>query len=130
MRKSLFAILLLSLAGCTSGSDQEMGYLDPDATGCRVVDNVMICMGDTDEFAPRYLASGRYIPANRVGGTKIAYDTPNNNDLALETQRTLLHVVGAPEKRYNYYVWTGDKTFDDEPDLIIEDTNAFILQSE
>lgn len=58
---------------------------------------------------------------------RIAYSTPNGNDLKLETNNTVLHVVGAPGQQYAYYVWGGGRDTDTDPDLIIEQGTAAVL---
>jgi hypothetical protein len=50
----------------------------------------------------------------------VRYSTPNGNDLVLETAQHVIQIEAKPDVKYMYYVWGGDKTTDDEPDLIIK----------
>ena len=60
----------------------------------------------------------------------IKYSMPNGNDLQIETAGRVITIEAKPGKQYNYYVWTGDKTYDDDPDLIIQDGVASVLVNE
>lgn len=91
MKRYIFAILLLGLAGCMSGA--------PEIPSVE-------CAGD---------CSG------------VEFSMPNGNDLKLETDRHVVHVTADPDTDYAYYVWTGDKSYSDDPDIIIENGDAYIL---
>ncbi len=52
---------------------------------------------------------------------------PNGNDLVLETKKRVLHIEAQPNKKYDYYVWTGDKSYEQDPDLIVQDGVAAVL---
>lgn len=60
----------------------------------------------------------------------IHYSMPNGNDLVLETPRHIIQIEAAPNVKYGYYVWAGDKETSDDPDLIVEDGNAMVLVEE
>lgn len=60
----------------------------------------------------------------------IKYSMPNGNDLMLETGHYILRVEAQPGKQYDYYVWTGEKTYDDDPDMIVQDGVTAILTVE
>lgn len=60
----------------------------------------------------------------------IRYDTPNGNDLVLETAHHIIQIDAAPNVAYQYNVWAGDKEMTDDADLIIRDGQAMILVNE
>lgn len=60
----------------------------------------------------------------------IRYSMPNGNDLVLETKNHIIQIGAAPNVKYGYYVWAGDKETTDDPDLIVEDGNAMVLIEE
>ena len=60
----------------------------------------------------------------------IRYDTPNGNDLVLETAHHIIQIDAAPNVAYQYNVWAGDKEMTDNADLIIRDGQAMILVNE
>ena len=60
----------------------------------------------------------------------VTFSMPNENDLKLETAHHVVHVTADPNTQYAYYVWTGDKTYDDDPDIVVENGDAFILTNE
>lgn len=60
----------------------------------------------------------------------IRYSMPNGNDLVLETAHHVIQVDAQPNVKYGYYVWAGDKSTSDDPDLIVEDGNAMVLVEE
>ena len=55
---------------------------------------------------------------------------PNGNDLKLETDHHIIHISGLPESDYAYYVWTGDKTYSDAPDVKIESDDVYVIDNE
>lgn len=57
----------------------------------------------------------------------IRYAMPNGNDLMLETANHVIQITANPGTPYNYYVWAGNKTTADDPDMIIDQGNAMIL---
>jgi len=67
---------------------------------------------------------------NCDGVNMVEYSMPNGNDLKLETAHHVIEVQAQSGKAYNYYVWTGDKSYDESPDLIIEDGVASVLVEE
>ena len=60
----------------------------------------------------------------------VEYSMPNGNDLKLETAHHVIKVDAQPGRSYNYYVWTGDKTYADDPDIVIEEGTAAVLIKE
>ncbi len=60
----------------------------------------------------------------------IRYSMPNGNDLVLETAHHVIQIDAQPDVQYGYYVWAGDKSTSDDPDLIVEDGNAMVLVEE
>ena len=60
----------------------------------------------------------------------VEYSMPNGNDLKLETAHHVIRVDAQPGRSYNYYVWTGDKTYADDPDIVIEEGTAAVLITE
>ena len=64
------------------------------------------------------------------GVNMVEYSMPNGNDLKLETAHHVIEIEAQPNKAYNYYVWTGDKSYDEDPDLIVEDGVASVLVEE
>ena len=67
---------------------------------------------------------------NCGGVNMVEYSMPNGNDLKLETAHHVIQIDGLPGKQYDYYVWTGDKDYSDDPDIIINDGTAAVLVSE
>ncbi len=67
---------------------------------------------------------------NCMPGQAIKYSMPNGNDLVLETPKRIIQIEAQPGKSYDYYVWTGDKSYDDDPDLIVQDGVAAVLVEE
>lgn len=60
----------------------------------------------------------------------VEYSMPNGNDLQLETANHVIKIEAQPGKLYDYYVWTGEKTYADDPDLIIQEGTAAVLVAE
>lgn len=67
---------------------------------------------------------------NCAADNMVEYSMPNGNDLKLETAHHVIKIDGQPGKQYDYYVWTGDKTYDDAPDIIVQDGVAAVLVEE
>lgn len=63
-------------------------------------------------------------------GDKMLYATPNGNDLVLETSQHVIEIQAQPGTPYSYYVWTGGKGVESDPDLVIEDGQAMMLVEE
>ena len=57
----------------------------------------------------------------------VQYSMPNGNDLKLETAHHVIEIAAQPGKQYDYYVWTGEKTYADDPDLVIQDGAPSVL---
>ncbi len=94
MKRYVFAILLLGLTGCMSGTPENAP---------------VECAGEC---------------------SSVNFSTPNGNDLKLETDHHIVHITANPDTEYAYYVWTGDKTYDDDPDIVIEQGAAYIISNE
>ena len=60
----------------------------------------------------------------------VNFSMPNKNDLKLETDRHIVHVTSVPDTGYAYYVWTGEKSYSDDPDIVIENGTAYVLTQE
>lgn len=60
----------------------------------------------------------------------VEYSMPNGNDLKLETAHHVIKIDAQPGKQYDYYVWTGEKTYADEPDIVVQDGVAAVLVEE
>ncbi len=60
----------------------------------------------------------------------VGFSAPNGNDLRLETSHHIVHVTAQPDVPYAYYVWTGDKSYADEPDIVIKNGDTYVLTSE
>ena len=60
----------------------------------------------------------------------VEYSMPHGNDLKLETAHHVIQIDGKPGRSYDYYVWTGEKTYDDAPDIVVQNGNASVLVSE
>ncbi len=61
---------------------------------------------------------------------KLKYSMPNGNDLVLETAHHVIEITAQPDTAYSYYVWTGGKGTESDPDLIVEDGTAMVLVEE
>lgn len=60
----------------------------------------------------------------------IRYAMPNGNDLMLETEKHVIQITANPGTPYTYYVWAGNKTTDEDPDMIVENGETMILTTE
>ncbi len=60
----------------------------------------------------------------------VQYSMPHGNDLKLETAHHVIQIDAQPGKAYDYYVWTGDKDYADDPDIIVNEGTAAVLVSE
>lgn len=60
----------------------------------------------------------------------VRYSMPNGNDLKLETAHHVIQIDAQPGKQYDYYVWTGDKDYADNPDIIVQEGTAAVLVEE
>ena len=77
--------------------------------------------------------NGEYVdaPVECAGEcSSVNFSTPNGNDLKLETDHHIVHITANPDTEYAYYVWTGDKTYDDDPDIVIEQGAAYVISNE
>ena len=64
---------------------------------------------------------------NCDGANVVQYSMPNGNDLKLETAHHVIEIQAQPGKQYDYYVWTGEKSYNDDPDLVVQDGVASVL---
>ncbi len=60
----------------------------------------------------------------------IHYAMPNGNDLMLETAGHVIEITANPGTPYAYYVWAGDKTTADDPDMIVDQGAVMVLTQE
>ena len=60
----------------------------------------------------------------------VHYASPNGNDLLLETDRHIIHITAETSIPYKYYVWAGEKTTEEAPDMVVQDGEAIILVEE
>lgn len=60
--------------------------------------------------------------------SQIKYSVPRDGDLTLETRHHVIQIQGQPDTAYEYRVWAGNKTYADDPDLIVDDGNIMVLQ--
>lgn len=60
----------------------------------------------------------------------VRYSMPNGNDLVLETNQHVIQIEAKPDVKYAYYIWGGDKSTDEEPDLIIKNGQPVSPDSE
>ena len=109
MKRNILFLLIaaLAFAGCQSNDVpvDNVEYVDD------TIDSVVTCT-DCD------------------GVQVVPYSMPNGNDLKLETAHHVVQIDGKPGKQYDYYVWTGEKTYNDDPDIIIQDGTAAVLVEE
>ena len=95
-----FMVFMLALAGCQSTYDEFI--VEPETQ--------MDCIGTNCEI--------------------IRYDSPNGNDLVLETNRHIIQISANPGTKYSYHVWTDGKDTASDPDLIVRDGQAMVLTTE
>lgn len=57
----------------------------------------------------------------------IRYAMPNGNDLMLETDKHVIQITANPGTPYTYYVWAGNKTTSEAPDMIVEQGTTMVL---
>lgn len=101
MKRYLYPLLAICITGCTSNGV-------PPAVETNIVETQPICTENCG----------------------VVVTMPNGNDLMLETSRSVIHVTAESGVSYEYRVWTGDKTYDDDPDVVVSDGNAYVLESE
>lgn len=95
-----FLVLMLALAGCRSSSDEIVAGQQG-----------FNCADENCEV--------------------IRVESPNGNDLVLETSKHVIEVQAqSGDVPYSYYVWTGNKSTSEEPDLVVEDGNTMVLVEE
>lgn len=90
------------------------------------------CSG-SENVAPadvEYYEEQNIVACSDSNCSDVAFATPNGNDLVLETAHHVIHIEGRPDTAYGYYVWTGNKGTDQDPDLIVEDGVAAVLVEE
>ena len=119
-RNSLFLLVAaLAIAGCCCDGyryDDGIEYVSDDGN----VTEQYVEVETVGE--PGYLVSRGASDYDPYSGQQvIKYSTPNGNDLKVETSHHILKVEGVPNKSYDYYIWAGDKTYADEPDVVIQD---------
>lgn len=102
MKQTLIALsgIVLALAGCQSTPQEDFSETETATE----------CVGEECSF--------------------IRYGTPNGNDLVLETDRHIIHVSAQTDVPYKYYVWAGDKTTTEDPDMIVQDGQVALLVEE
>ena len=72
-----------------------------------------------------------YTDCVNCGGVNVVkYSMPHGNDLKLETAHHVIEIEGQPGKQYDYYVWTGEKTYSDDPDIVVQEGTAAVLVKE
>ncbi len=114
--KTLFLLAVACLtAGCSANRDTPREYVEYADT----VEYV------TDEYPVYDAALGAEAD---VQTGRVKYSVPRDGDLTLETRHHVIQIQGQPDTNYSYYVWTGDKTYNDDPDLIVDDGNVMVLQ--
>jgi len=62
--------------------------------------------------------------------SQVKYSVPRDGDLTLETRHHVIQIQGNPDTAYEYRVWAGNKTYGDDPDLIVDDGNVMVLQAD
>jgi len=105
------SFLLIGLAACHSDNAARPEYVE---------------YADTIEYTDVAYPQITDCSDNRAGTVK--YSIPRDGDLTLETRHHVIQIQGRPEQQYSYYVWTGDKSYSDDPDMIVEDGNVMVLQ--
>lgn len=66
---------------------------------------------------------------NNPSVSEIKYSVPRDGDLTLETRHHVIQIQGAPNTAYEYRVWAGAKGYNNDPDLIVDDGNIMVLQT-
>lgn len=129
MKKNILFLLLgtFAVAGCRVDEPRYM-YYDYDDEYVAYLESVGCADPYIDVAECIRRATGR--PQYDNATTQIKFSMPNGNDLRLETPEYVLQVDGAPGVRYDYYVWTGDKSYADDPDLIVQDGAAAVLRGQ
>lgn len=109
MKKMILPMMgaMLFLAGCQSASEEF--YVDEYETVEEAVD-FNGCVGANCSI--------------------IRYESPNGNDLVLETERHIIQIQAPADVKYSYRVWAGGKGVDADPDLIVEDGQAMVVTEE
>ena len=123
MKKNILFLLVavLAIAGCRQGYSYDDGieYVSEDGP---VVEQCARTVGCTK------CAMSAGIPDCGVSQQVIRYSTPNGNDLRVETSKHVLQIDGQPDKKYDYYIWAGDKTYADEPDVVIDGVSSVMVE--
>lgn len=111
-KKYLFLLILASvLVGCRSAETgtEYVEYADD-------VEYQTIMMPDTN--------------SGNATVSEIKYSVPRDGDLTLETRHHVIQIQGDPNTAYEYRVWAGNKDYNDDPDLIVDDGDIMVLQSD
>lgn len=123
-RKILFLLFgTVAIAACQQNTpryvnddvityEQFLGYVPDPATLCQSGRDGTQCV------SPRAGA----MPAQNA--VKVA---PDGGNLYMETDKYVIEIQGNPTKKYNYYIWTGNATYDDAPDVIVNDGVPSVL---
>lgn len=98
-------------------------------TRAEYVDNVEY-YDDGEIYAPLLVTADMADVPESSGTSEIKYSVPRDGDLTLETRHHVIQIHGDPNAKYEYRVWAGDKTYDDDADLIVDDGNIMVLKSE
>lgn len=106
MKKIILCLCVFALAACRRNAPVDVRYVD-----------------EYDSQMP-------IIESRTTGVSDVAYSSPNGNDLRLETDHHVIQINAAPNSKYTYYVWTGGRTYDQDPDLIVEDGVSAVLVDE
>lgn len=128
MKKNTLFLLLavLAVAGCHPGYRYNDGieYVSDDETVVAEYDEYADGMGYAE--CPEYVVVDG---VSRCGGGEqvIKYSTPKRNDLKLETAHHVIQMDGLPGKSYDYYIWAGDKTYADRPDIVVQDGDVSVV---
>lgn len=111
MKKIISLTFILALVGCAQAPEvyPVNAPVCPEGQVCEI-ENIIAC--------------------KTPDCSDVLFDTPNGNDLLLETDNHIIHINAEPNKSYIYYVWVGDKDMTADPDLIVEDGIAAVLVEE
>lgn len=104
MKQNILFLLVIGIALC----------------GCKSGNNVSVVDNDYVEYAACADADAQ----------TVRYSMPNGNDLVLETAHHVIQIDAPPGVKYDYYVWTGNRSYSDDPDLIVQDGVAAVLVEE
>lgn len=93
---------------------------------------VMLALAGCQSASDEVIVEQQNITESCVGENcaVVRYASPNGNDLVLETDKHIIEIQAPTGTPYSYYVWAGDKTTADDPDLIVEDGQSMVLVEE